>query len=118
VDAVEVNGYGAPVRRLVAKLVLLTAMLLMPLGMNPVPAAATHDAHASMPMQHCPEQSQKHGGNAGFSECTMVCSAALPAADLAAHAPPMIVCLPVAAAVEQRLHGLHPDTAAPPPKRG
>jgi hypothetical protein len=105
-----------------SKLLVLFAVLLMPLGMTPAAAAAAsssphHGPMASMPMQHCPEQAPKHTGKAGFVECTMACSAALPAADLSGHASPVIACSPVQPCLADRLHGLHPETATPPPKR-
>ena len=104
---------------LVWKLLTLVAVLLLPLGMNSAPAAAAthHGSMASMPVEHCPEQSPKHVGKAGFVECTMACSAALPAADFRGHDPLMIACTPVEPCVADRLHGLHPETATPPPKR-
>lgn len=102
------------------KLLALIAVLLLPLGMTTAPAAAAttdHGAMASMPMKHCPEQSPVHGGKAGFTECTMACSAALPASDLPRDRPLLIACLPVETEAAHVLHGVHPDTATPPPKR-
>jgi hypothetical protein len=102
-----------------SKLLLLLTVILMPLGMTPPAAAApTHHAPmASMPMQHCPEQSPKHTGKAGFVECTMACAAALPASDPSGHTLPVIACTPVQPCLADRLQGLHPETATPPPKR-
>jgi hypothetical protein len=94
-------------RRLVQILALI-AVMLMPLGMT----APT--AHAAMPrMAHCPEH--HHPANA-VGECTMACSAALPAADSVADATlpsprPLII-----ASLILTLHGVHPDTATPPPR--
>jgi hypothetical protein len=103
---------------LMSKLLVLFAVLVMPLGMTPaIAAVATHNGPMAMPMQHCPEQSPKHSGKAGFVECTMACSAALPVADFGGHRPPMIACAPVRPCLVDRLHGLHPETATPPPKR-
>ena len=103
--------------RLLAKTLLLLAVLLMPLGMQPAAAApAVHDM-ASMPIQHCPEQAPAHDSNAGFVQCTMACSAALPAVDIGPAGPHLIVCAPTEAAAVRQLRGLHPDTATPPPKR-
>ena len=102
---------------MLARLLILVATLLMPFGMQPAAAApSTHD-HASMPMQHCPEPGSSHGTKGAFAECTMVCSAALPAADLARDEPLRIVCAPAEARAVRQLHGIHPDTATPPPKR-
>lgn len=104
--------------RLIAKLLVLAAVLLMPLGMAAAPAAAAHHkASASMPMRHCPDQSPSHGSKSGFAECTMACSAALPAVDLQNEEHLLIVCTPTMPAAAEILHGLHPETATPPPKR-
>lgn len=100
----------------VAKFLVLLAVLLMPLGMQPA-AGAPAQHHASMPMQHCPDQTPGHDLKGGFAECTMVCSAALPAADLPRDMHPFIACAPTEAAVARILHGLHPEIATPPPKR-
>jgi hypothetical protein len=103
--------------RLIAKLLVLIAVLLMPLGMSAAPAAAAHhSASASMAMQHCPEQAPSHHSKAGFVECTMACSAALPAVDLPQEQHLLIAYTPVTPAAAQVLDGLHPDTATPPPK--
>lgn len=102
------------------KLLALIAVLFLPLGMTTAPAAAAttdHGAMASMPMKHCPEQSPGHGGKAGFTECTMACSAALPVADLGSHRTIRIACTPVEPCLAGPLHGLHPETATPPPRR-
>jgi hypothetical protein len=107
---------GKIVRRLLVALIVL----LMPLGM--VPAAAAHDAAATsmamaMPMQHCPDEGQKHGTNGASAECTMVCSSALPAADRVQQEPIAFHEPQTAPADAVVLHGLHPDIATPPPKR-
>ena len=99
-----------------SKLVALIAVLLMPFGMTAAPAApAQHPA--AMAMAHCPEQAPKHADKAGFMECAMACSAALPASEFASEQPMLIVCAPTDTEAAQILHGLHPDTATPPPKR-
>jgi hypothetical protein len=97
------------------RLLTLIAVLLMPLGMA-APVAAHQSASMGMPMQHCPEPASKQHGNAA-GECTMACSAALPAADAVVPGRPLISCVPVASPAVQRLSGLHPDTATPPPRR-
>jgi hypothetical protein len=99
----------------VCKLLALIAVLLMPLGMQSAAASVTHDA--AMPMEHCPDQAPTRDLKGGFAECTMVCSAALPAADPLQREHPLIACAPTEPAVARILHGLHPDTATPPPKR-
>lgn len=98
------------------KLLTLIAVLLMPFGMTAASAAAPGHHSASMPMQHCPEQAPKQNGKAGFVECTMICSAALPATDPKRDEPHVIVCAPGETASARQLNGLHPDTATPPPK--
>jgi hypothetical protein len=98
------------------KSLLVVAVLLMPFGMTPAAATAAHHHGASMPMQHCPEQGSNHGAKGAFAECTMACSAALPAAEIVRDTPPLTISLPTELMVAQALHGLHPDTATPPPK--
>jgi hypothetical protein len=100
---------------ILCRLIALLAVMLMPLGMQPA-AAAPAQHHASMAAQHCPEQAPTHDLKGGFSDCTMVCSAALPAADMQ-QVHPSMTCGPTEAVVARILHGLSPDTATPPPKR-
>lgn len=95
---------------------LLIAVLLMPLGMAPAPAGAAQHHAAAMPMQHCPEQGSKHQSKGAFAECTMACASALPAADRVQERPVPCDAPAVAVAPMHVLHGLHPDTATPPPK--
>jgi hypothetical protein len=105
------------VRILIGKLLLLAALLLMPFGMTAAPAAAHAAPSASMPMKHCPDQAPSDLGKAGIPQCTMVCSAALPAANASADEPHILACLPEQPARADVLRGLHPETATPPPKR-
>jgi len=101
--------------RLVSKLLVLLAVLLMPLGMAPAAAGQASHHAMTMPMQHCPEQAPSEH-KAGFVECTMACSAALPAVELARDgvvAGPAGLALPT---IQPVLHGLHPETATPPPR--
>jgi hypothetical protein len=107
---------GVPMARLIAKLVVLIAVLMMPLGMSAAPAAAHHGASAAMPMKHCPEQAPSHHSKAGFVECTMACSAALPAVDFPQERHVLVASAPAEPTAAHMLHGLHPDTATPPPK--
>jgi len=102
--------------RILCKLAVLIAILLMPLTMSAPPAAAAGHHSMSMPMGHCPDQGSNHDTKGGIAECTMACAAALPAADFVGHSQLTIVCEPLHAGVAQRLHGLHPETATPPPK--
>ena len=101
---------------LLSRLLLLLAVLLMPFGMTPALASASHSqVAAEMPMGHCPDQD--HSAKGGMTECTMACAAALPATEVAVD--DLIILgrdLVVSRSVHQ-LHGLHPETATPPPKR-
>ena len=102
----------------IGKLLLLLAILLMPLGMTTAATAAVQHHSASMLMQHCPDSGQQQQNDkAGFVDCTMACSAALPALALPAADPLRTICAPDVPTIERRLHGLHPETATPPPKR-
>jgi hypothetical protein len=99
------------------RLLVMIAVLLMPFGMVPAMAAVAHQSSAAgMPMEHCPDQGSGHDTKRGFSECTMACAAALPATDSARPEPLIAVCESGQPPMAQRLHGLHPDTATPPPK--
>jgi hypothetical protein len=99
-----------------ARLSLILTVLLMPLGMAPAQAVAPSHHAAAMPMPHCPDQQHKPA-KGGIAECTMACAAALPAIGAASSKPFRIVCVPERPAAAQRLDGLHPDTATPPPRR-
>jgi hypothetical protein len=101
---------------LILRLLTLAAVLLMPLGMAAAPAMAHDSAHAGMPMQHCPDQGSKPETKGALAECTMACSAALPAQEAAQQSTPHIAPMPVVPVAAQMLHGLHPETATPPPK--
>jgi hypothetical protein len=89
----------------------------MPFGMAPSIASAVH--HGSMAgntMEHCPDNMPNHENKGSFAECTMACSAALPAVEPAEEVPLQFVHDLVAPSLARPLHGLHPDTATPPPK--
>jgi hypothetical protein len=47
----------------------------------------------------------------------MACAAALPAVETPRAQPRLIICLPIRPEAAQRLDGLTPETATPPPKR-
>ena len=99
------------------RLLLLLAMLLMPFGMASAPASTgPHAAPMAMPMGHCDDQRSHHGTKGGITECTMACAAALPPVSSSSAARPMIVCTPVLPAAAQRLLGMDPEIATPPPK--
>ena len=97
------------------RLLALIAVLLMPFGMAPA-AAGSHQHHDSMPMQHCPDQGSKPTNKSGFVECTMACSAALPAIASEQSQPLPTNAVPTEVAAATLLHGLHPETATPPPR--
>jgi hypothetical protein len=104
-------------RQAFGTLMLLLAVLLMPFGMSPAVAAGSHHADsAAMAMGHCPDRQQHGDMKGGIAECTMACAAALPAGNPAQAGPLTIVCEPAAPARAERLPGIHPDTATPPPK--
>ena len=112
------SGYAERMPRFFARLAILIAVLLMPADMVPAGATAHADrAMTDMPMGHCDGQAPSHQHKGAIAECTMACSAALPAVESPRTEPPMIVCLPIRPAAAQVLHGLHPETATPPPKR-
>ena len=106
--------------RLASKLLILLAVVLMPLGMGPAPAAAKHDGDSAMmmvmPTEHCPDPLQDDR-KASLGDCTMACAAALPAFGRTTAEPLMVVCAPAQPATAHLLHGLDPETATPPPKR-
>jgi hypothetical protein len=114
---VDVTGYAPAVRIVLAKLLLLIAVLLMPLGMTPAEAGGhPPDAMASMAIGHCDPQAPKRGPGHGITQCTMACSAALPAAGFALDTPVPTASTPVRPTAAATPDGLHPHPATPPPK--
>jgi hypothetical protein len=112
---VEVIGYFPSMA--VGRLILLIAVLLMPLGMSPAAASGGgREAARGMPAGHCDEQTPRHHSKAGFSECTMACSAALPAVGSAPQGPLPVARMVLRSSLVVALHGLEPDIATPPPK--
>lgn len=111
------TGYCKTVGTILAKLLLLVAVLLMPLGMSGAAAAQTaRDAPRAM-MGHCPDGAPSHHERNGIAECTMACAAGvLPAADSAHHSSRMMGEEPIQPTIARQLRGLHPETATPPPK--
>ena len=83
IEARPIGRYAAPMQ-LFVRLLALLAMVLMPFGMAAAPAAPSERHHSSVGMEHCPEESSKTDMAGGPGGCAMPCSAALPAADLAA----------------------------------
>lgn len=102
--------------QLLTRLVILLSVLLMPFGMSAGLATTGSAQAAEMPMNHCGDQAPRHGTKGDGAECTLACTATLPAADSAKSAAPVVICEPILPAVAQRLHGLHPEAATPPPR--
>ena len=101
---------------MLARLLLLVAVLLMPFGMAPASASTSDHVTMRMPAGHCPDQDSDGALKAGIAACTMACAGALPASDAFA-AQSIRVRREIAAAVPVTpLFGLHPETATPPPK--
>jgi hypothetical protein len=103
---------------MLARIFLLLSVLTMPLGMAPAATAQTETSAHAMPMGHCDQQRQsRHDMKGGLADCTMACSAALPAVETAREGPVLIASSPVRPIAAQVLRGLTPDTADPPPRR-
>lgn len=101
-----------------AKLLLMLAIALLPLGMTaPASAAAQSNQHAAaMPMEHCPDSGAMPHAKGGIAECTMACAATLPAVDRSAAEPLAPVAAPTVSILAAHLTGLHPETSTPPPR--
>lgn len=103
---------------ILGRLLVLLAVLLMPLGMQPAAASAAHD-HAMMagtPMGHCPEQSSGHQHSDGLATCSMVCASTLPAQEVARDDALLRDHQLIAPVPAQTLHGVLLEIATPPPK--
>jgi len=112
-----VSAYHDGVWQLIAKLGIIVAVLLMPFGMTPASGAVHHGMATAM--EHCPQpDSSKHAPKGAMDGCTMACASALPAVDPVRADRVPLRDVPVAAPVVAEFHGLHPDTATPPPKLG
>ena len=114
------RGYAFAMRTVLAKLVLLVAVLLMPLGMGPAGASApTVDHHAMMTrmtMEHCPDQPKNHERGGGMATCSMACASALPAQELRRDGTPARDHQLVLPMIGRTLSSIHPEIATPPPK--
>ena len=109
--------YAVDVQRLIARIALMLAILLMPLSMTPSAASQAHHMMAAgAPMEHCPDQAPGHDANGALAQCTMACAAAVPATSASAEEPRLVAAEIAKPGLTQRLHGLHPETATPPPK--
>ena len=110
--------YAGAVRKVVAPLLLLIAVLLMPFGMAPSAASEAHHAMtAAMPTKHCPEQVPNHESKGALAQCTMACAAAVPASSSPVEEPCRMAAEVAVPGPGRLLAGLHPETATPPPKR-
>ena len=101
-------------------LLAAVALMLMPFMMQPAAAAPVqhHQAtSAEIPAGHCPDEGSMPGSKGKAAVCTMICSAALPAADLPQAQRTLIVCQPAAPGLAQRLTDHDPEIATPPPRR-
>ena len=109
--------YRAFMSSFVCRLLVLVAVLLMPFGMSAAPAATAHNEHMSaMPMQHCPDQNSTPHSNGMLADCTMACSAALPATSLDAVETHCLVRPPLGPTAVARLSGIELEIATPPPR--
>ena len=96
---------------LALRLLALLALLQMPLGMT-----AQAEAHPVMAMARCPDQAPAHHPKSMASECMMACAATVPAVEQAGDEPPSTSGMILISMSEHPLHGLHPETATPPPR--
>jgi len=120
IEPMSVEVYSNMMRCAVFRLLALLAVLLMPLGMQPAASAMTGQGHgmaASMPMQHCPDQS-RHQHNDGLATCSMTCASALPAHEIARNEPPLQGHQIIKPMLAQSLRGMKPAIPTPPPKLG
>jgi len=101
---------------IVGRLLVLFAVLLMPLGMQPASTANHHATMVGMAMQDCPDQSSKHHENDGLATCSMACASALPAQELVRDETPVRRPQLVIPMANHALHGTQPEIATPPPK--
>lgn len=101
----------------VGRLLVLLAVLLMPVGMEPAARSAPpmdlHSMSAAMPKGHCPDQPKDHNG---LATCSVVCASTLPAQEQARTEPIPATSEPVRPMPAPMLHGIHLEIATPPPK--
>lgn len=111
----EHEAYAIPMG-IVGRLLVLFAVLLMPLGMEPASAANHHTTMTGMVMEHCPDQSSKPQHNDGVATCSMACASALPAQELVRDEAPVRCGQLVIPMAGHALHGIQPEITTPPPK--
>jgi len=99
------------------RLLAFFAVLLMPFGMAAAPAQADMPhATAAMAMEHCPGQPPTDDGTSAPEDCTMPCSAALPAAELPAASLHWFERSAAVSTAPQLLTEIELEIATPPPK--
>jgi hypothetical protein len=117
IEAKAKSPYSARMLSAFLRLLALVAVMLMPFGMSAAATATVHHPQMdAMSMQHCPDQNSKPHSKSLLAECTMACAAALPALDTPVAERMSVAHEPAQALLVQGLHGLHPETATPPPK--
>lgn len=104
-------------QQVLARLLTLLALVLMPFGMGAAPATAQPaQHHSAAAAAHCPEPASDQGAADQTAGCTMTCSAVV-APEAFAGPPSAAATLPPVRPLAQRVGGLHPEAAIPPPKR-
>ncbi len=104
--------------QLLARLLLLIAVLTAPLSMSAASSAPTQHGSAAMAMEHCHGRQQPAPAEKGIADCAMACAAALPAIvpPVPAAAAP-VVQAPEPPVISARLADRNLEIATPPPKR-
>ena len=103
--------------RIAAKLLVLLAVLIMPLGMATAGTGTPAPDHsAAMDMSHCTESAPPTDVEPGIAACNMVCAAALPA--IAPRAPePRMAAAPAQPPLALDIPAeILLETATPPPR--
>ncbi len=102
----------------VLRLLALIALVLMPIGMASVPAAASAmPADHTMAAGHCEGQPGSEEAPAATMDCTAMC-AAIPAREPVAKAPLFQRTALRTIVFAFAFEGIVPETATPPPKLG
>lgn len=112
------NGaYFSPMPAVIIRLLALLALIMMPFGMGAAMAAPVHHAPSSAAAEHCGEHGSQPDKKSPSqaADCAIACSMLMTAETGLAEPPPALR-LPAARAPADHGHGLHPDTATPPPK--
>lgn len=110
------RAYRRHMRLLAMRLLALIAVLLMPFGMSAAPATVVHHQASAMPVQHCPEPGSNPLSKGVLGDCTMACSAALPAEDVATAVLHPVSPLRPKPSLFLPLQGIELEIATPPPR--